>query len=581
MDDVVPVDSTSVPTQAVGTWRFFRLMLWVHWRTFLAQVRVIWVKTPLLLVVLAAFIGGYLVLGFYLFNAGFGYLRHFPLVGALLSQRIVFLVFTCFFVMLVFSNLIIGYSVLFRNRETAWLLSLPIRHRDVYRWKFVEGLVVSSWALIFLSAPMMWAYGQVNEVPSGFYGKVAVAYLPFVILPGLIGSWMVMGLAHIPLGRWLKRALVGALLLLLLFLGSGTSNGEFPITTTDEVVSFDKMLQHTRFTQHLLLPSSWLAQMVLASSDDLSREGVFYFCVLLSNALMGILIAFGVVDRFFFQSWTRAISSRAERFHLEAEEKRRKAVKVSPWEWFVDRLPLSPPIRAMVLKDSRLFWRDPAQWLQFMIFFGLLCIYVVNLRNIAFTFQNPYWETLISYLNLAASALTLSTLTTRFVFPQFSLEGRRLWIVGLAPVGLPRVLMLKFWSSFAISSLVTVALMVASSMMLNLSTQKVLFFAMAITILSGALSGLAVGLGALFPNLREDNPSRIVSGFGGTLCLAVSFIYIMAFVALVSVPAMEEATLTPMLIPGDVALAGAYGLSVTLFAVPMFLALRRVKSLEF
>ena len=43
---------------------------------------------------------------------------------------------------------------------------------------------------------------------------------------------------------------------------------------------------------------------------------------------------------------------------------------------------------------------------------------------------------MISYLNLAACALTLSTLTTRFVFPQFSLEGRRLWISGSRPFGL-------------------------------------------------------------------------------------------------------------------------------------------------
>ena len=41
--------------------------------------------------------------------------------------------------------------------------------------------------------------------------------------------------------------------------------------------------------------------------------------------------------------------------------------------------------------------------------------------------------------------------------------------------------------------------------------------------MSGALCGLAVGLGALFPNFKEDNPSKIVSGFGGTLCLVASF----------------------------------------------------------
>ena len=82
-----------------------------------------------------------------------------------------------------------------------------------------------------------------------------------------------------------------------------------------------------------------------------------------------------------------------------------------------------------------------------MIFFGLLTIYVLNLRNVAYDFQSPFWSTMISYLNLAACALTLSTLTTRFVFPQFSLEGRRLWIIGLAPLGLPRVVMQKFWTA--------------------------------------------------------------------------------------------------------------------------------------
>ncbi len=348
----------------------------------------------------------------------------------------------------------------------------------------------------------------------------------------------------------------------------------------DEVVSLDKMLQHTRFTQHLLLPSTWLSQLILAHTDELAREGTFYFCLLLSNALMGLLIAFALVDRNFFSCWTRAISSRAEQFHLEAEQKRRRLAKPRLWERLLDRLPLSQPIRAMLLKDSRLFWRDPTQWLQFMIFFGLLCVYVVNLRNVAFAFQNPYWETLISYLNLAAAALTLSTLTTRFVFPQFSLEGRRLWIVGLAPVGLRRVLLLKFWSSFFISSVITVVLIVASSVILRLSLEKVLFFAMAIVVLSGALSGLAVGLGALFPNLREDNPSRIVSGFGGTLCLAVSFIYIMLFVSLVSIPAMEEVTMTPMWVRGDIALILAYGMSGVVFGLPMILALRRVKRLE-
>ena len=65
--------------------------------------------------------------------------------------------------MLIFSNLIIGYSTLFRNRETMWFLSMPISHESIYHWKFFETLAIpSSWALIFLSAPLMVAYGTAS-----------------------------------------------------------------------------------------------------------------------------------------------------------------------------------------------------------------------------------------------------------------------------------------------------------------------------------------------------------------------------------------------------------------------------------
>src|SRR5215213_1544724 len=176
------------PTPHTTFRELFNLMMWVHWRSMIAGVRGLRRQSPLLIVVLFVFVLSYLVLGYFLFNWGLHFLYHFPLFGALLSARILFLIFGFFFIMLVFSNLIIGYSMLFRNRETEWMMSLPIRHRDVYRWKFLEALVVSSWALMFLSAPLMIAYGQVHQVEAVFYIQVALLYVPFVILPALLGS---------------------------------------------------------------------------------------------------------------------------------------------------------------------------------------------------------------------------------------------------------------------------------------------------------------------------------------------------------------------------------------------------------
>jgi len=562
--------------------RFFRLLLWVHWRSFLARVRGLRREAPLLPAVLGAFVLCYLAVGYWLFHAGLNYLYHFPLVGSLLSQRILYLIFGFFFVMLVFSNLIIGYSTLFKSRETTWLLSLPVAHRNIYRWKFLEALVVSSWALVFLSTPLMLAYGRVHEVPAAFYAQIAAAYLPFVVLPALAGSWSIMLLVRILARRWVKRTvllLAVALVLLLVF-------GIKPVTAADaaaqqDVLSFDQLLRHTRVSLNPFLPSAWLAQAVLSWSEGIGRQGAFFFLLLLSHALMGLLVGFEWVGRLFYGSWSIALSSRAERFQREAEAKRALERRRSLLEWITDGLrPLSPPTAALVLKDARLFWRDPAQWIQFMIFFGLLCIYVLNLRNVAFNFQNPFWETMISHLNLAASALTLSTLTTRFVFPQFSLEGRRLWILGLAPFGLRKVLLQKFWMSCLGSMAITVSLMVASSVMLHLPWSQVAFFAAAIGLMSASLSGLAVGLGALFPNFKEDNPSKIVSGFGGTLCLVVSFSYIAAFVALTAVPDIRRVAPQSVAISDGATHLLAVALSLGVLLFPLLAAMRRVKNLE-
>jgi ABC-2 type transport system permease protein len=43
-------------------------------------------------------------------------------------------------------------------------------------------------------------------------------------------------------------------------------------------------------------------------------------------------------------------------------------------------------------------------------------------------------------------------------------------------------------------------------------------------------------MGARLPNLRETSPSRIASGFGGTLCLVVSTLYILVVVLLTALP---------------------------------------------
>jgi ABC-2 type transport system permease protein len=577
---------SAMPSQETphpDSFRLLRLFLWLHWRSFSARFARSRRESPLLVFVLAGFIVGYLVCGFLLFRSGLGYLYRFPLVGSLLAERILYLIFGFFFIMLVASNLIIGYSTLFQNREAQWFLSLPMRHRDVYRWKFIEALAISSWALVFLSAPMLAAYGVVHDVPWPFYILVALGYVPFVVIPAVLGSWLILLFVRVLAKRWVKGVLLAGAGALLLFIFLGTK----PVTETDaagvqEALLFPKLMHGTRLATNPWLPSSWLALAIRHwSVEGMERSGMFFFLLLSSNALFGLLIAFDFAGRGYYGSWSTSLNSKAEQQQRNTTAKRERARRSTALGWLQAKLrPLSPRMVALVFKDIRVFWRDPTQWTQFMIFFGLLCIYVLNLRNVAIEFKQGYWETLISYLNLAASALTLSTLTTRFVFPMFSLEGRRVWILGLSPVGLRGVVLQKFWASFITSGVITVTLVIASAMMLNLPWPRVVFFACAIILMSASLCGLAAGLGALFPNFKEENPSKIVSGFGGTLCLVISFVYNTLIVSLLAVPDLFHATHRLFPLPYWLTPAAAVALSLATLLIPMSLALRRVKSLE-
>lgn len=566
-----------------STPRFFKWMLWVHWRSLVSTTRGVNRRSVMLGTVLAVFIVTYLLLGYFLFYHGLRYLQNLPVIGVLIDQRILFLVLAFFFVMLIFSHLIVGYATLFRNRESAWLLTLPVPPELIYRWKFLEALVVSSWAFVFLSAPMMAAYGHVHGAGGLFYLLTALAYLPFLLIAAAAGSWLLILFVRL-LSRWTLRPvhliLVGLLVLAgLMLLRPATT---FDAVAAQEVLTFNQLLQHTRFTLHPLLPSYWLGTSIQAWTSQPMTTGLIYAGALTANGLMALLLTFAFAGRFFYGGWNALFTRQAVARHRKNASLAHR--KPGLMERLFHTLPFpSRPVKALVLKDARVFWRDPAQWSQFTIFFGLLAIYILNLRNISYEYQSEFWSTLISFLNLGASALTLSTLTTRFVYPQFSLEGKRLWILGLAPIGLDRLLMHKFWISTVSSGLITLTLMVASSLMLELEAGKVVFFAITILIMSMSLSGLAVGLGAIFPNFREDNPSKIVSGFGGTLCLVISFFYVTAFIALMAYP--SAAGLTRESGTGSspaewTAFASAILLSLAVLFIPMKIALRTVKNLE-
>jgi len=536
-------------------------------------------QSRLLTGIITFFVGGYLVLAFELFYHGLKFIAKFPGLGAVLTERLLFTLFAFLFALLLLSNLVIAYTNLFRNRETAFLLTLPVSAQTIFNWKFIETTILASWAFLFLIAPLLVAFGLVRDVAWHFYPLTALLIGLFIILPGILGSALAIGI-----GRHLDRksfqlVLVVAALLLLTFVAFWWKASPVDDELLDKrtLEALDRLLAKTRFTLFPFLPSYWLSTAVLQWAEGIYNSALFFAGVLLSHTLFFGSLAFTRFGGLFYNT-ASAVQSRAGRgFKLDYSSATINSRLPGRLERWSTRLPFAPETRALVVKDIRMFWRDTTQWGQSVVFFGLLGAYIINLRNFTHQLTSPFWIQAVAFLNLGACAFNLASVTTRFVFPQFSLEGRRLWIVGLAPVGLPRIVGVKYCLASCTSLVVTLGLVTLSCYLLKMAWDDLLFFAAVITVMTFALNGLATGLGVLFPNLKETNPNKIVSGFGGTLCFVLSSVYILASLALL---VLANGGLHSHEAWSAASIGGFLLLSVAIGWVPMQLAMKQLKHFE-
>ncbi len=558
------------------------LLLRIHaihaWR----QVKSLRHQSRLLTGVLALSVLGYLVLSFWIFSKGLRFVNSFPGLGMVLTDRLIYLLFAFLFAMLLLSNLVISYTNLFQNRETVFLLTLPVPRETILRWKFIESALLASWAFVFLIAPFLAAFGLSREAPWCFYPATLGLTGLFVILPAVAGLWLAIYLA-----RCLDRRSFQAALALSAIAALGglawwwrKQSGIIEFTDTRMLDVLDQLLVKTRYAQAAWLPSHWLSTSVLHWADGAVSAAAFFGLVLLSHSTFFGFIALTRLGNAFYDT-ASAVHSRGN--------------GQSNWTWLMPRrgdglaagraerfLSLIVrgrfDVRALLLKDARVFWRDTTQWGQSVMLFGLLGVYILNLRHFTHQLSGPFWIILVSYLNLGACALNLATLTTRFVYPQFSLEGRRVWLVGMAPLGLVRVVKTKFALAAGASLAATLSLITLSCWLLKMSWDQILFFGAVIAVMTFALNGLAVGLGVLYPNFKECNSSKIVSGFGGTLCLVLSFVYILVSVLLL---AFGTGGFHGRTLWGVLSVLVFLGLSVFVGVAPFKLGLRALKDFEF
>jgi ABC-2 type transport system permease protein len=578
--DEGPPPALSPGLEARLLWRVRRQTLTTALRQALKRSRL---RVTLVVVLSAVFWYGL----FRLFSAGFEFLN--TTIGDSVTfahtlEAIYNIFFASLMMMLVVSSCIILYSGLYGSAEAEFLLTTPVRPQRIVLHKFQEAIGFSSWGFVLLGSPMLVAHGLQAGAPWYYFALLLPFMASFVYIPGGIGAIVCMlfvhRIAHLNQQFFIVLGLVAvAALLALGWSLVGASNNDLLTPTW-----FQEMLARLKFSEHRLLPSWWLTSGLLeaARADGHGSswaESLLFLSLLISNALFLRVLAVAVGAKIFRTSYSELRTERSRRRPSRRFWADQAVLRFGPL--------LTRPMRLLIVKDLRLFRRDPMQWSQFIIFFGLLGLYFANIRRFRYDVNYTAWVNMISFLNLAVVGLILSTFTTRFIFPMISLEGRRLWILGMLPLSRDSILWGKFLFAASGCAIPSCLLILLSDLMLQISPMIVLIHQLICLLLCVGLSGIAVGLGAKMPDLREESPSKIAAGFGGTLCLVISASYIVLIVLCTALPShfylsalqahVDAYWVHAWLAAGTIA-AVAIGLLATF--VPMTIGLRAFRALE-
>lgn len=448
--------------------------------------------------------------------------------GKVLSAQLFQLFFMSLFFLLIFSNSVSAYSSLFRSHEVEYLLQFPLSYNRLLYVKFLESITLTSWAFLFLIGPFLLAYMRVRGFGMGWLFLAFSYLLAYLILAGIIGIIILFLFIYFFPPRILRPYLFSffiiALFSLIFYLRHLYLKREL-VDSRELTFFFSQLMPYFSIAQNPYLPSSWLSKGLSSFINKNYKEVLFYHFLFLINLLFfAQLLLFYLNPKFYFLLSHTKTSQQArphKKFWLLIER----------FLFF-----LSPETRCFLLKDIKSFCRDPIQWNQALVFFGILAVYFGNLQGLYYHNYSYRWRMFIAFLNVAATTLVMASLAIRFVYPQISLEGKRFWIFGISSLSRWKLIWIKYISSAVAAFLLSLILVAISNYMLKVGREFNLASLFGITFCSFAVMAIIVGLSACFPNFKEDNPSHIIAGFGGTVALVAVILFVLITLFLLSFP---------------------------------------------
>jgi len=404
---------------------------------------------------------------------------------------------------------------LFQSKDLPFLMSLPIGNLPLFGLKFLESLEDMGRSLI-LPLPLLIAFSIVIvKAGSGIY------IVTFII--GLIGvMFQITSLSMIialVTGKITSRtrlanlsrgvAIVSALVILMIFMKYSQNTGNDIIKPTVFEMDINEQILY-------LIPTTWLINTIPNIDSDISTTLIYALCFVSFTAIL-IITAYIFFEQRFHRTWMEV---------TEVDQKE-KVQRVKTRDYKFKGL-----TQSFILKEIRTIKRDS----QMLI--GLLVPLIMTPVFLLFRDQDP--KTRILYI-----AIISLVGTAAYTLSSIGREGRSFALLRSLPIKVSVILRAKFVISFTVNFFVTFFFVVLTSVLQRISLEQLWHNVLVAVVVSLYLSGIGMGISALFPKFDFTNPMKAVLApgiyafylitilFVGTLVMVTYFQWFFTLIAMV------------------------------------------------
>ncbi len=533
-----------------------------------------WIKVTILSLIGASFTWGLYVL----FYRILVYLKGVPLLGPFLIVRLISMIFLVFFVMLVFSNIITAFSTIYFSSDLNLLLLTPLSFRSVFIFKFFETMFYSNWMVLFFLLPVLAAYANINSALFTFYLWIFVALFPYFVICTSIGILLSVVLMRL----FPSKKTRDIFLVLGIVLGASTYLlvrflQPEKLVNPDVMMGVMQYLVTVKTPMTKFAPSFWITQSIVSMVKYNLGRSFFYLGILSVSAFLISLVTVLIAQKIYYTGWAGA---------QEGGKKKKPKVYNSKHRIKESRFPFrfSGPMRALLAKDIKTFFRETSQWSQLLLLGTLIIVYLYNIYKLPLPYF--YLKSIISFLNIGVAGFVLASVALRFVFPAVSLEKDNFWIIRASPISVKKFLWEKFWISLIPLLLLAGCLIVFSNILLEVDRFFMILSCATVAILTVGLTALGTGMGAIFPRFNVENIAQIESSMGGMFYMVFSLFYVAVILVLEALPVRMYFfyklsgkaffNIKILVILGLIFLV----VNVAVVFIPMVLGIRKIKNLE-